>query len=50
MPTPDIGMEDIPDLGQQVNDDNDDEDLNDPSFPNEDSVEEGDRIFVATIP
>jgi hypothetical protein len=50
MPPPDIGMEDIPELVQLVNNDNNDEDLNEPPFLDGDSVDEGDCIFVVTIP
>jgi hypothetical protein len=40
-------MEDIPDIVQLVDNDNDDEE---PPLLHEDSFEEGDHIFIATIP
>jgi len=44
MPIPDVDMEDIPDLV----DDMDDED--EEPYVREDALENGDRVFVATIP
>jgi hypothetical protein len=46
MPEPDIEMEDIPDLG----DVSDDEEEEEEPYTSEDAMEEGDRLFTATIP
>jgi hypothetical protein len=46
MPSTDVDMEDIPDLAPDSDDDEDD----DEPYVGEDALEDGDRIFVATIP
>jgi Retroviral aspartyl protease len=46
MPKPDVEMEDIPDLG----DVSDDEEEEEEPYAGEDAMEEGDRLFTATIP
>jgi hypothetical protein len=46
MPSTDVDMEDIPDLAPDSDDDED----NDEPYVGEDVLEDGDRIFVATIP
>jgi hypothetical protein len=56
LPTMDIEMEDVPDvemedLPSMFDDDDDDEDRNsDEPYTGEDKLEEGDRLFCATIP
>jgi hypothetical protein len=46
MPLPDVDIEDVPDLA----DASDDDDEDDRPYVGEDLLEEGDHIFVATIP
>jgi hypothetical protein len=46
MPSPDIDMEDIPDLTP----DPDEEDEDEEPYTGEDQLEEGDRLFTTTIP
>jgi hypothetical protein len=46
MPSADVDMEDIPDLAPDSDDDED----NDKLYVGEDALEDGDRVFVATIP
>jgi hypothetical protein len=46
MPSVDIDMEDIPDLTPVSNDEEDD----DEPYVGEDALEDGDRVFIATIP
>jgi hypothetical protein len=46
MPSADVDMEDIPDLTPNVDEDSDDEE----PYTGGDSLEEGDRLFVTTIP
>jgi hypothetical protein len=46
MPSPDIDMEDIPDL----TDDCDEEEEDKEPYVGEDTLEEGDCLFFATIP
>jgi hypothetical protein len=46
MPSADIDMEDIPNLAP----DSDDGEDNDEQYVGEDALEDGDRVFVATIP
>jgi hypothetical protein len=46
MPEPDVEMEDIPDLGDVSNDEEEEE----KPYAGEDAMEEGDRLFTATIP
>ena len=46
MPTPDIAIDDVPDLVL----DNDDDDDDDEPSTGDDALEEGDRVFIATIP
>ena len=43
MPSPDIAIEDIPDLVS------DEDDKDEESYTGDDALEEGDQIFVATI-
>ena len=50
MPSPDIDMEDIPDLPGLFEDDDDDDDDKGEPYTDEDSLEDSDRIFVTTIP
>lgn len=49
MPSPDVDMEDIPDLSMDP-DDEDDEDEDEKPYVGEDQLEEGDRLFTTTIP
>jgi hypothetical protein len=46
MPSVDVNMEDIPDLAPISDDDEDDDEL----YVGEDALEDGDRVFIATIP
>jgi hypothetical protein len=49
MPSPDVDMEDIPDLSMDP-DDEDDEDEDEKPYVGKDQLEEGDRLFTTTIP
>jgi hypothetical protein len=46
MPSADVDMDDIPDLAPDSDDDSDDEE----PYTGKDLLEEGDHLFMATIP
>lgn len=49
MSTPDVDMEDIPDLTPDSDDEDEDDDEDEP-YMGEDQLEEGDRLFTMMIP
>jgi hypothetical protein len=50
MPSPDVDMEDIPDLSMDPDDKDDEDEEDEEPYMGEDQLKEGDRLFTTTIP
>jgi hypothetical protein len=50
MPSPDVEMDEIPDLATDPDDEEDERDTEEAPYAGDDQLEEGDRLFVTMIP